>query len=107
MHSIQPPGEGICQPSLEPSGESAEQSASAKDHTGSPSVEEQTMVPCTAGDDGVLPNAPPSEEGPDHPDTPRVCARDNPSTSCLAFLRRHYQDKEISEKSMELLLASW
>ena len=29
------------------------------------------------------------------------------STSCLAYFRRHYQDKEVSEEGTELLLASW
>ena len=45
---------------------------------------------------------------PDHPDTPRECPGDDaPTSSCLAYLRRRYQHKEISQEGAELLLASW
>ena len=37
---------------------------------GCPSMEEQTMVPDVVGVPGGLSNPPPSEGGPDHPDTP-------------------------------------
>ena len=102
-------GEGLCQSTLEFSGESTEQSTSTEGHTGSdsPSVEEPTMVPSTAGDDGGLSNPPPTDEGHSHSNTPRVCSRDDTSTSRLAYLRRRYQDKAVSEEGTELLVASW
>ena len=65
------------------------------------------MVPDVVGVPGGISNPPPSEGGPDHPDTPREFPGDDAQTSRLAYLRRHYQDKEISQEGTELLLASW
>ena len=53
--------EKLCEPSLECSGQCAEQNAVAGNHTGPecPCVEEQAMVPNTAGIDGRFPNTRP------------------------------------------------
>ena len=86
--------------------ESAEQGPLTTNHTGSdsPSVEE---VPITVGNADRLSTPPSPERGHNLPDTPRVCAGDNATASRLAYLRRPYQIKEISEEGTELLLASW
>ena len=76
-------------------------------HTGpnGSSMEEPAMV--HTGHAGGLPSPPSSHEGPDHSSTPRECASNGPPTSRMAYLRRRFQHKEISEEGTELLLASW
>ena len=105
----QHPGEGLCQPPMESLGQSPEQNTTAESHTGSDStsLEEPALVPNPARVAGGFSTAPSTEEGSDHPNTCRVHARDGTSTSRLAYLRRRYQDKEVSEEGTELLLASW
>ena len=102
-------GEGLCQPPLEPCGQSAGQSPSADNHNSPdcPSVEESAVVSNTTGVPGGLPDPPASMEGSDPPYTSRECSRDDTPTSRLAYLRQRYQDKEISQEGTELLLASW
>ena len=101
----QPTGEGLCQPSLEPS----RQSATTAGHTGpsGSSMEEPAMVPHPIGHAGGLPSPPSSQEGPDYSNTPRECASNGPPINRMAYLRQRFQSKEISEEGTELLLASW
>ena len=103
------PREGLCQPPLEPGGPSAEQSSATTGHSSpdSPSVDKPAMVPSPSGNANRLSSPPPPEEQHDSLDAPRVRARPDATTSRVAYLRRRYEDKEISEDSTELLLASW
>ena len=56
--------EGLCQPPMEPSQQSAEQSPATACHTssGGSSMEEPAMVPYSTGNAGRLPNPPPSQK---------------------------------------------
>ena len=105
----QPTGEGLCQPPLESSWQSAEQNTTATSHTGpsGSSIEEPAVVSHPTGDAGRLPNPPPTHGGSNHTNTPRGCARSTASTSCMAYLRQRFYYKDISEEGTELLLASW
>ena len=105
----QPTGEGLCQPPLEPSRQSAEQSTTATSHTGpsGSSMEESAVVSHPTGDASRLSNPPPIHGGSNHTNTPRGCTSSTASTSRMAYLRQRFQDKEISEEGTELLLASW
>ena len=64
----QPTGEGLCQPPLESSGQSAEQNTTATSHTGpsGSSMEEPAVVSHPTGDAGRLPNLPPTHRGSNH-----------------------------------------
>ena len=86
-----------------------EKSATTEGHTstGCPSVEEPALVPSPDGDASGLSNPPPAEGGSDQADTSGLCAGNNAPAGRLAYLRKRYQDKEISEEGTELLLASW
>ena len=102
-------GESLCQPSMEPGRESVDEGMAAGDYSSADctSVEEPAMVSSVTGVPSGFPNPSPSEEGTDHSDTPRECPSNPSPTSRLAYLRRRYQDKEISQEGTELLLASW
>ena len=101
--------EGLCQPPMEPSRQSAEHSPATASHasSGGSSMEEPAMVPHSTRNAGRLPSPTPSRRGPDHTITPNEHTSRATSTSRLAYLRRRYEDKEISEEGKDLLLASW
>ena len=86
------PGEGMCQPPMEPGGQGTDKSATTEGHTsnGCPSVEEPALVPSPAGDAGGLSDSPPTEEGPDQADTSGLGARNNVPAGRLAYLRKRY-----------------
>ena len=88
----QPTGEGICQPSLEPSRQGAEQSTTTVGHTGPScsSMEEPAMVPHSTGHAGGLPNPHPTQGGSDQTNTHGGYTSSTASTSRMAYLRQHF-----------------
>ena len=102
-------GERLREPSVEPRRTSPIEGggSSSRSSADSSSLAIATMVPQTSQPPSLLPfENQPSGEGNGR-SVGRESARDNPTTSRVAYLRQHYSDKRISGEATELLLSSW
>ena len=94
---------------MEPGGAGSGSSSTAegRSDTSGASVEDTGMVPNGAGDVQGFSEADTSQEGPNPTNTPTGNAGCGPLTSCVEYLRRRYQERQLSEKATELMFASW
>ena len=102
-------GERLREPSVEPHRTSPIEGggSSSRSSADSSSLAIATMVPQTSQPPSLLSfENQPSGEGNGR-SVGRESARDNPTTSRVAYLRQHYSDKRISGEATELLLSSW
>ena len=99
----------LCQPALEPGGESPGPDPSSTSQSGldSARLEGTTMVCSFTGN--ASQNSPPDcQQGGSNPSNPRERSPGHYSTtSRVGYLRERYRNHQLSEKATELLLASW
>ena len=99
----------ICEPTMEPSGESPDHSQGTTGQIGNhhASMGNTDVVPCTTvdGNKGATPT--PTTARPDPGDTQGQPTRDQPTTSRVGYLRDKFRSSKLSEDTSDLLLASW
>ena len=102
-------GEGIRQPSVEPGGKNPVPGTSSRSNhsVDRSSVEDTGVVRNSPGDVGRLPCDTQTSRRADTANNTNSGTRSGTSTSRVAYLRRHYEDEQISDTGTELLLASW
>ena len=101
--------EGLCQPTLEHCGQGTGPSSTTGGRPGpdSTSLEVSNLVPGATRDVQGLPEDYTGEARPHPTNTSSVNAGRAPPTSRVEYLRRQYQERKLSKKATELMLASW
>ena len=103
---------GIRKPTMEPCRQgpvTGGRTESGPGGAGGPCLAIATMVskPTQPPGSPSIENQPPSRGGCDDRGVGGSSARDNPTLSRVAYLRRHYSEKKISGEATDLLLSSW
>ena len=103
-----PGGEGICQSPTEPGGKTLSQvRAQRATIVLVAPVWKTGMVPHSPGNVDRLSCGAQRSRQADTADNTNSGTGDGTPTSCVAYLRQHYENKHISDMGTELLLASW
>ena len=101
--------EGICQPPMELSGSSAVPGSPTEGEpsSNSPDLEDPALVSKSPGNVHRLPTNHSGETQPDPGKSYPGNATRNPPASRVDYLRRRYQEQQLSEEATELMLSSW
>ena len=111
LHNILDRHEGICQSTMESSGQGPGPSSATRGgtHSNSPSMKISTLVPSVAGNVCGPSQVAPDGGQPNPTNTPPGETRPSAPASCVEYLRQRqrYKHQQLSEKAMELMLSSW
>ena len=101
--------ESLCQPTVEPGGQSHSPGSTTKGRPGphDPNLEDTDLVPNNPENVQGFPTGYTTRNQLNPADTPPGNARCHPPTGRVEYLRRRYREHHLSEKATELMLSSW